>query len=93
MKLLDWRKQQNLTLAQVARRLDTTEVSVSRYETGQRIPGPGMMDRIARLTGNLVLPNDFYALAGGDRAAGPDAAAGDPAPDAVAGIGTGEATA
>ena len=61
MKLSIWRKAQGLTLAEVAKRIGVTEVTLSRYERGERIPAREIMPKIAAVTGGAVQPNDFYS--------------------------------
>ena len=62
MKLSIWRKAQGLTLAEVAERVDVTEVTLSRYERGERIPAREIMPKIVEATGGAVQPNDFYSV-------------------------------
>lgn len=60
MKLADYRKQRSLTLAELAGQVGVSEVAMSRYENGHRIPGRDVMARIVAVTDGAVQPNDFY---------------------------------
>ncbi|MGB8275637.1 MAG: helix-turn-helix transcriptional regulator [Alphaproteobacteria bacterium] len=62
MKLRDYRRRQQLTLAELGRRIGVSEGAVSRYESGSRIPDRATMARIARVTTGLVVPNDFFEM-------------------------------
>lgn len=62
MKLGDWRRAEGLTQEELAARLGLIPVSVARYESGLRLPGPSVMIEIFRMSDGAVQPNDFYAL-------------------------------
>lgn len=62
MKLADWRRTAGLTQEDLASQLGLIPVSIARYESGTRLPGPATMIAIFELTGGAVQPNDFYAL-------------------------------
>lgn len=62
MKLAEWRNRQNKTQEEVGNALGVGALSVHRYETGKRVPGPAMMIEIYVLTGGDVEPNDFHNL-------------------------------
>lgn len=62
MKLGDWRRSQGLTQEDLAARLGLIPVSIARYESGLRLPGPAVMIQIFEISGGAVQPNDFYAL-------------------------------
>lgn len=89
MKLEDWRLARNLSLADLAGAIGATRMAVWRYCAGQRIPRPGIMAAIQRVTGGAVGPADFYppACAGAGQVAPPPVATGaggssPPQPDA-----------
>lgn len=60
MKLRQYRDTHNLTLAQMAEQVGVSEVSMSRYERGDRMPRPEVMRKIGEVTGGAVRPNDFF---------------------------------
>ena len=67
MKLDTWRKENNLSYSELARKLGQSETTMARrwcYPPGdirQLIPRKGQnMDRIIEVTGGAVMPNDFY---------------------------------
>jgi transcriptional regulator with XRE-family HTH domain len=45
------RKQARLTQVELARRADTTQAVISRLETGSKLPGYAVLDRIVAATG------------------------------------------
>lgn len=61
MKLSIWRRIHDLTLAELSKRIGVTEVSLSRYERGERIPAREIMPKIVKATDGAVQPNDFYS--------------------------------
>jgi transcriptional regulator with XRE-family HTH domain len=63
MKLQEYRKQEKLTLVELAQQVGVTEVAISRYERGERLPRPSVMRKIEEVTGGLVRPNDFLSEA------------------------------
>lgn len=63
MKLQEYRKQKDMTLAEVAEKVGVTEVAISRYERGERIPRPAIMQKIEEITDGFVRPNDFVSEA------------------------------
>ena len=60
MKLGDWLKRENITLEDFGRRIHRSHSAVSRYVSGERVPGKVTMDLIRTETGGDVTPNDFY---------------------------------
>ncbi|WP_439813998.1 helix-turn-helix domain-containing protein [Zavarzinia sp. CC-PAN008] len=62
MRFAEWRREQGLTLEEVAEKIGRHHSSVSRYERGTRMPDPEAMAAIVRETGGAVQPNDFYTL-------------------------------
>jgi transcriptional regulator with XRE-family HTH domain len=60
MKLRTYREENGLTLAQMAEKVGVSEVSMSRYERGDRMPRPEVMRKIGEVTGGAVRPNDFF---------------------------------
>lgn len=61
MKLDLYRRQRGVTLAFLAALVGVSEVAMSRYERGSRIPRPEIMRRIVTATEGAVQPNDFHA--------------------------------
>lgn len=59
MKLRDWRKTRNLTMAQAVEVLGLSQPSISRIERGEQWPDKGTMQQIMERTGGEVTPNDF----------------------------------
>ncbi|MGF7151305.1 DNA-binding XRE family transcriptional regulator [Sphingomonas zeicaulis] len=62
MKLADWRRGEGLTQQELADLLGVVIATVSRYETGDRIPEAETMRRIFWLSRHQVAPNDFYEM-------------------------------
>lgn len=60
MKLADYLRVEDIDQAAFAKLIETTQVAVSRYATGKRIPRPEIMRRIATATDGKVTPPDFY---------------------------------
>ena len=60
MKLRPWRISRNLSLVELAAKIGVTFNSVARYERGERVPRPAIMERIVRATAGRVQPSDFY---------------------------------
>ena len=64
MKLDEYLSQNDISPQEFGRRLGVKSPStVYRYMCGKRLPDKYMMKKIADLTDNLVLPNDFYGWA------------------------------
>ena len=61
MKLRDYRRQTEITLAALAKKVGVSEVAMSRYERGERMPRPVIMRDIERVTDGKVRPNDFVS--------------------------------
>lgn len=64
MKLKKWRKSADITLTQLAADVGVSDITIGRYERGERIPRPKIMARIVRLTDGAVRPDDFYDIEG-----------------------------
>jgi len=62
MTLIEYRRTNGLTQADVARGIATGVTAVSQYERG-RVPKVSVMSRIIAFTGGDVMPNDFHAVA------------------------------
>ena len=60
-----------MTLAELAKRIGVTEVSLSRYEREERIPAREIMPKIVEATGGAVQPNDFYSSENEELKGGP----------------------
>ena len=50
------------TRADFAQLVGVTEVSLSRYITGNRIPRPSLLKKIAFASDGAVMPNDFVDI-------------------------------
>ncbi len=62
MTFLEFRTQNGLTQAIAAAGIGVTDVAVSHYENGRRIPKPTVMARIVAFTDGKVTPNDFHGV-------------------------------
>lgn len=62
MKLGPWRRENKLTIGQLAEKLARSDMTVSRYCNERRIPEAETMRRIYLVTQGAVEPNDFYDL-------------------------------
>lgn len=60
MTLADYLKRENLKDAAFARTCECDRTTILRIRTGQTKPTPALMERIARETGGLVQPNDYF---------------------------------
>jgi predicted transcriptional regulator len=60
MTLAEYLKVAKLTRAAFAAQIGATQVAVSRYITGRRIPHPNVMVRIKQATGGAVTADDFH---------------------------------
>lgn len=61
-KFRDWLDREGLTVSEFARRMGYPQPTVARYVSGQRIPEKKAMLKIMELTGEEVMPDDFYGL-------------------------------
>lgn len=61
MRIADHLKAANLTLTEFARRAGVSVAAMSRYASGQQIPRPEAMRRIAEASDGAIGPADFYA--------------------------------
>ncbi len=61
MRIADYLKSVNLTLTEFARRAGVSVAAMSRYASGQQIPRPDAMRRIADASEGAIGPADFYA--------------------------------
>ncbi len=64
MKIADYLARSHLTLTDFARQAGVSVAAMSRYSSGQQIPRPEAMRRIAEASGGAVGPADFYAPQG-----------------------------
>ena len=60
MTLADYLTQQSLKDAEFAKRCGCDRTTILRIRTGQTKPTPTLMERIAKETGGLVQPNDYF---------------------------------
>ena len=72
MTLKEWRKQNGFTQDQLGGQIGVSGVTVSRYETGERIPENTVMQSIFSVTAGEVTPNDFYGVADCSEGSQPD---------------------
>lgn len=63
MKFQEWITKNKTTVTAVAKKLGVESWTIARYANGDRLPEPGFMLKIHRLTNGAVEPNDFYNLA------------------------------
>ena len=59
MKLAEYLAKKGITHDAFARQIGTSQVTVTRYATGQRFPRPKQLIRIAAATKGAVTANDF----------------------------------
>lgn len=62
MQLREWLQKHNMNLSAFARRVGVSPAAVSRYLREERMPQPGVMERIYQETRGKVGPADFYQL-------------------------------
>lgn len=62
MKLASWLEEKNINRRDFAGRIGVSEVAVTRYLNGDRIPRRAHMLRIAEVTSGEVTANDFMFL-------------------------------
>jgi predicted transcriptional regulator len=63
MQLATYLERFDISKSAFAARIGVTQVAVSRYVSGQRIPRPRLMEKIKSETGGRVTANDFFATA------------------------------
>lgn len=61
MTVDEWLRTNDVTEAEFAERIGSSQAAVNRYRKG-RIPEPRVMRRILTATAGAVTPNDFYGL-------------------------------
>ncbi len=61
MKFSNWRTDNGLTQREAAIALGVHEITVARWECGDRFPNPQMQGRILDLSEGAVTPNDWMA--------------------------------
>lgn len=62
MKLAEYLAANGLSQAEFAKIIEASQVAVSRYASGRRMPRPARLLRIKEATGGLVTGNDFLEL-------------------------------
>ena len=62
MNLKDWLKKENLVQEKLAENFGISQVAISYYVNGQRIPRPETMAKIVAYTKGEVTANDFYGI-------------------------------
>ncbi len=63
MKLADWLELPDAPkVKDFARSIGVSRVTVFRFKTGRRIPGPEEMEKIHTETAGAVEPNDFFNI-------------------------------
>lgn len=60
MRLADYLAQKGLTQAVFARKIGVSQGSVARYLKGERRPNWAVLQRIQKVTGGAVRPEDFF---------------------------------
>lgn len=59
MNLTEWRKQNDLTMTEAAKRLGVSQATISRLESGKHWPDRATIQKIIKRTKGGVTPNDF----------------------------------
>lgn len=62
MKLAEYLAANKLSQAEFARIIEASQVAVSRYASGRRMPRKDRLLKIREATGGLVTGNDFLEL-------------------------------
>jgi transcriptional regulator with XRE-family HTH domain len=62
-----WRKANNLTQSEAARRVQTTRQAWWAWEHGRRVPSPPMMRAVIAATDGAVQAGDFFSADGADK--------------------------
>jgi transcriptional regulator with XRE-family HTH domain len=62
MTLDQWLRDQGMTEAEFARRIECAQATVNRYRQRQRMPSPEKMRRIWQATEGAVTANDFAGI-------------------------------
>ncbi len=62
MRLEDWLKKEERTVAWFARQIGVPRSTIDRVIREQRSPTHAVMEKIIQATGGEVLPNDFFDL-------------------------------
>lgn len=68
MKLSDYLRQHDLTLADFAAQIGRSTATVSRVAREKNVPDAGTIRAIAAATGGKVTANDFFDLGSGEAA-------------------------
>jgi transcriptional regulator with XRE-family HTH domain len=66
MRLANYLRAQNITLAAFAKRIGRSEATVSRLARGKHLPDWDTMQAIKEATDGCVTPNDFEPTASAD---------------------------
>jgi transcriptional regulator with XRE-family HTH domain len=74
MKLDQFISESGLSRADFAKAIGVSEVSVTRYIGGSRIPRPVVLAKISEVTKGSVTPNDFLLASGVAPASQPEPA-------------------
>ena len=59
MRLDDWLAETATSQGKLAREINCTQTTISRYVSGARTPRPDQMAAIYKVTSGQVTPNDF----------------------------------
>ena len=62
MTLKEWRRKNRVSQHAFGVLIGRTRVTIARYETGISLPSRSAMKRIAEVTQNEVLPNDWHSV-------------------------------
>jgi hypothetical protein len=57
-----WRKQNGVTLMELANVSKTTPSSISRIENGKQLPSLSLLVRLVNATNRIVKPDDFFTI-------------------------------
>lgn len=62
MKLSDYMRTAGITEREMAARLGCSIGGIRKWKSGERIPRPEVISRIAEVTHGAVVPSDFYDI-------------------------------
>jgi transcriptional regulator with XRE-family HTH domain len=62
MRLKDYIDEHELSYSSLGKTVGVSSEAIRRYANGERIPRPGVMQKISRATSGMVTPADFYDL-------------------------------
>lgn len=62
MLLVTFLKKKKITKTHFSKEVGVTKSAINQYCSGKRKPMPNIMQRIIKVTGGKVTPNDFYNI-------------------------------